>query len=116
MALKNRIVKSATLENMATPEGLPAPETRRFYERLARGGAGLIITGFAYVNGSGQSMPLQNGIHKDKAVAGWRIITDAVHQLGGKIAMQIAHGGKQIKPKALGGRKGLAPSAIPDLA
>ncbi|MGO9020794.1 MAG: NADH:flavin oxidoreductase [Syntrophobacteraceae bacterium] len=116
MALKNRIVKSATLENMATPEGLPAPETRRFYERLTRGGAGLIITGFAYVNESGQSMPLQNGIHKDKAVAGWRRITDAVHQLGGKIAMQIAHGGKQTKPKALGGRKGLAPSAIPDLA
>ncbi len=76
----------------------------------------MIITGFAYVNESGQSMPLQNGIHKDKAVAGWRRITDAVHQLGGKIAMQIAHGGKQTKPKALGGRKGLAPSAIPDLA
>ena len=76
----------------------------------------MIITGFAYVNESGQSMPLQNGIHKDKAVAGWRKITDAVHQLGGKIAMQIAHGGKQIKPKALGGRKALAPSAIPDLA
>ena len=116
MALKNRIVKSATLENMATPKGLSTRETRRFYERLARGGAGLIITGFAYVNESGQSMPLQNGIHKDQVVAGWRRITDAVHELGGKIAMQIAHGGKQIKSKALGGRKALAPSAIPDLA
>jgi 2,4-dienoyl-CoA reductase-like NADH-dependent reductase (Old Yellow Enzyme family) len=116
MGLKNRIVKSATLENMATPEGLPTVETRRFYERLARGGAGLIITGYAYVNESGQSCPLQNGIHKDKVIAKWRKITDAVHALGGKIAMQIAHGGKQIQSKALGGRKALAPSAILDLA
>ncbi len=115
MALKNRIVKSATLENMATPEGMPTEETRRFYERLARGGAGLIITGYAYVSESGQCLPLQNGIHKDKAVAGWRRITEAVHELGGKIAMQIAHGGKQIKSKALGGRRALAPSATPDL-
>lgn len=115
MGLKNRIVKSATLENMATPEGLPSVETRRFYERLARGGAGLLITGYAYVNEIGQSCPLQNGIHKDKVVAGWRRITDAVHELGGKIVMQIAHGGKQIKSKSLGGRKALAPSAIPDL-
>ena len=115
VTLKNRIVKSATLENMATPEGLPTDETRRFYERLARGGAGLIITGFAYVNESGQSFPLQNGIHKDKVVAEWQRITDAVHELDGKIAMQIVHGGRQIKSKALGGRKSLAPSAIPDL-
>ncbi|KKK83618.1 hypothetical protein LCGC14_2791550, partial [marine sediment metagenome] len=115
LGLKNRIVKSATLENMATPEGLPTEETRRFYERLAKGGAGLIITGYAYVNESGQSFPLQNGIHRDRIVAEWQRITDAVHEQGGKIAMQIAHGGRQIKSRALGGRKSLAPSATPDL-
>jgi 2,4-dienoyl-CoA reductase-like NADH-dependent reductase (Old Yellow Enzyme family) len=38
-----------------------------------------------------------------------------VHELGGKIAMQIAHGGRQTKSKALGGRESLAPSAIPNL-
>jgi len=115
MGLKNRIVKSATFENMATPEGLPTEETRRFYERLARGGAGLIITGYAYVNESGQSFPLQNGIHADEVISGWRRITDAVHESGGKIAMQIAHGGKQIKSSLLGGRKAAAPSAVPNL-
>jgi 2,4-dienoyl-CoA reductase-like NADH-dependent reductase (Old Yellow Enzyme family) len=115
MRLKNRLVKSATLENMATLEGVPTDTTQRFYERLTRGGAGLIITGYAYVNESGQSFPLQNGIHKDSVVAEWRRITDAVHELGGKIAMQIAHGGRQTKSKALGGRESLAPSAIPNL-
>jgi 2,4-dienoyl-CoA reductase-like NADH-dependent reductase (Old Yellow Enzyme family) len=115
MVLKNRIVKSATLENMATPEGLPTDETRLFYQRLARGGAGLIITGYAYVNETGQSFPLQSGIHTDKAVPEWRRITDAVHEAGGRIAMQIAHGGRQVKAGAFEGRKSVAPSAIPDL-
>lgn len=115
MALKNRIIKSATLENMATLEGLPTDETRLFYERLARGGTGLIITGYAYVNKTGQSFPLQSGIHTDRAVPEWRRITDGVHELGSKIAMQIAHGGKQIKARAFGDRKSVAPSAIPDL-
>lgn len=115
MALRNRLVKSATAENMATPEGVPTEDTRRFYERLARGGVGLIITGFAYVNQIGQSYPLQNGAHTDAIVPEWHRITAAVHERGGKIAMQIAHGGRQTKPKALGGRQPVAPSAVPNL-
>jgi 2,4-dienoyl-CoA reductase-like NADH-dependent reductase (Old Yellow Enzyme family) len=82
---------------------------------LAQGGTGLIITGYAYVNKTGQSFPLQSGIHIDGAVQEWRRITDGVHERGSKIAMQIAHGGRQIKAGALGGRKSVAPSAIPDL-
>ena len=100
---------------MATPKGVPTEDTKRFYERLAHGGTGLIISGYAYVNEAGQSFPLQNGIHNDKVIAEWQRITDAVHKLGSKIAMQIVHGGRQIKSKVLGGRKSLAPSAIPDL-
>ncbi len=115
MVLRNRIIKSAQHENMATPEGLPTDESRRFYERLAHGGAGLIITGITYISESGQSFRLQNGIHKDAAIAEWRRVTDVVHEHGGRIAMQITHGGRQIKSRELGGRKSLAPSAFPDL-
>lgn len=115
MLLKNRIIKSAQHENMATPEGLPTDETRKFYQRLAAGGAGLIITGITYVSESGQSFRLQNGIDKDRAITEWRRVTDAVHEHGGKIAMQIMHGGRQIKSRELGGRKSLAPSVFPDL-
>src|SRR5512143_399793 len=115
MLLKNRIIKSSQHENMATPEGLPTDETRQFYERLAAGGAGLIITGITYVSESGQSFRLQNGIDKDRAIIEWRRVTDAVHEHGGKIAMQIMHGGRQIKSRELGGRKSLAPSVFPDL-
>lgn len=114
MPLRNRIVKSATLENMSTPEGLPTEDTRAFYERLAEGGAGLIITGLTYVNQFGQICPLQSGAHTDAMIPEWHKITDIVHERGAKIAMQIVHGGRQTQPKALGGRQPLAPSAMPN--
>lgn len=115
MRLRNLIVKSATMENMATTDGLPTQETLRFYERLARGGAGLIITGYTYVNRVGQSAPLQHGAHSDAAMHEWGKITDAVHEAGASIALQIAHGGRQTQAHALGGRQPVAPSALPNL-
>ncbi len=115
MALKNRIVRSAFLENMAAPDGLPTDDTLRMYERLARGGVGLSITGMAYVSPGGKGQPLQHGAHIDAMIPAWRRITDSVHQLGGKIAMQIVHCGRQSNPKALNGAQSVAPSATPDL-
>lgn len=115
MALKNRLVKSAFLENMATPDGHPTENTLRFYERLAKGGVGLIVTGMAYVNRIGKGQPLQHGADTDAMIPAWRRITDSVHQLGGKIAMQIVHCGRPANPKALGGRQAVAPSAVPNL-
>jgi 2,4-dienoyl-CoA reductase-like NADH-dependent reductase (Old Yellow Enzyme family) len=115
MALKNRMVRSAFLENMAAPDGLPTDDTLRMYERLARGGVGLSITGMAYVSQAGKGQPLQHGAHSDAMIPAWRRITDSVHQLGGKIAMQIVHCGRQSNPKALGGAQAVAPSATPDL-
>ncbi len=115
MSLKNRIVRSAFLENMAAPDGLPTDDTLRLYERLARGGVGLIITGMAYVSPGGKGQPLQHGAHIDAMIPAWRRITDSVHQLGGKIAMQLVHCGRQSNPKALGGAQTVAPSAAPDL-
>ncbi len=114
MTLRNRIVKSATMENMATPDGLPTDDTRTFYEDLARGGAGLIITGYAYVNEVGQSAPLQSGAHTDHMIPEWRRITDVVHQMGAKIGLQIVHGGRQTQAKALDNRRPVAPSRIPN--
>lgn len=115
MELKNRIIRSAFLENMADPEGLPTDDTLRLYERLARGGVGLMITGMAYVSRAGQVQPLQHGAHTDAMIPAWRGITDSVHELGGKIAMQIVYGGRPANPKALGGRVPTAPSSGPNL-
>ncbi len=115
MELKNRIVKSATLENMATLGGLPTESTLKFYRRLAKGGTGLIIAGYAYVNKDGRSYPLQNGAHTDAIIERWRPVTETVHEHGSKIAMQIVHGGRQTKPLPLEKHLQLAPSAVPNM-
>ncbi len=115
MALKNRIIRSAFVENMAGQEGLPTDDTLRLYERLARGGVGLMITGMAYVSQAGRGQPLQHGAHTDAMIPAWRRITDSVHALGGKIAMQIVHCGRQTNPKALTSPQAVAPSAAPNL-
>ncbi len=114
LTLENRLVKSATLENMATPDGLPTRQTARFYERLARGESGLIITGYAYVHPSGRSYPLQHRADSDAMIECWRPVVDTVHEHGSRIALQIVHGGRQCRPGP-DGQTLLAPSRVPNL-
>ena len=102
MHLKNRIVRSATGENMATLDGFPTDDMKRLYEQLARGGSGLIITGLAYVNKAGKCYSLQSGIDTDAVIPEWRKITDSVHETDAKIAMQIVHGGRQSPTRTQG--------------
>ncbi|MEW6103630.1 MAG: NADH:flavin oxidoreductase [bacterium] len=113
LILKNRIVKSATLENMANSDGLPTDDTLNFYESLASGGSGLIITGYAYVNKNGKSFLFQNGCHNDDIIPEWQRIIDVVHKNGAKIAMEIVHGGRQINSR-LFKRKPMAASRFPN--
>ena len=53
MALKNRLVRSATHEGMADGDGLPTQALFKLYEKLAKGAVGLIVTGYAYVSRDG---------------------------------------------------------------
>jgi 2,4-dienoyl-CoA reductase-like NADH-dependent reductase (Old Yellow Enzyme family) len=115
ITLRNRIVKSALRENTAAPDGLPTDATLCLYERWAHGGAGLLITGDAYVSKAGQAATRQHGVHTDAIVPAWREIINAVHRSGARIAMQLNHGGRQIKPGGRPGRRAVAPSASPNL-
>jgi 2,4-dienoyl-CoA reductase-like NADH-dependent reductase (Old Yellow Enzyme family) len=114
LELRNRIVKSGTLENMASPEGLPSDATLTFYRRLARGGAGLLVTGLAYVSRAGRSYARQHGIHNDGVIAPWKRVTEAVQTQGAAIALQLAYGGRQTHPAVRVGGRALSPSAMPN--
>lgn len=52
------------------------------------------------------------GIYSDAQVAGWKLVTDAVHAKGGKIFLQLWHGGRSCHPALNGGKQPVAPSAI----
>jgi len=110
MSLANRFVRSATWEGMAAGDGSCTPKLIELIRRLAEGGVGLIITGLAFVTREGQAAPWQMGAAGDEYLAGLKEMADAVHNAGGKIALQIAHGGCYSATQ-LTGREAIAPSA-----
>jgi 2,4-dienoyl-CoA reductase-like NADH-dependent reductase (Old Yellow Enzyme family) len=114
LQLRNRLVRSATFEGMADPDGLPTKALFDLYRRLARGGVGLIVTGYAYVSPDGLNpFPGMLAIDRDDVVPRYRELVEHVHGHGAKIAMQIAHCGRQTSAEALG-EQPMAPSAVKD--
>jgi 2,4-dienoyl-CoA reductase-like NADH-dependent reductase (Old Yellow Enzyme family) len=109
MKLSNRFVRSATWEGMGAEDGACTPKLIDLMTGLAKGGVGLIISSHAYILKEGQAGPWQLGIYKDELVAGLQDMTNAVHENGGKIVMQLAHAGYFAHPK-LTGQTPLAPS------
>ena len=112
MELKNRLVRSATHEAMADDEGFPTDRLFKLYERLAKGGVGLIITGYTYVSRDAKFKAML-GIDTDEHILKYRELVNHVHQNGAKIAMQINHCGRQT-PKEMTGTQPIAPSAVKD--
>ncbi len=112
--LNNRLVRSATFEKRADDDGFVTEQLIEIYEDLAKGGIGLMITGNALVHPSGRSVAQMTCIHSNIYIQGLRRLTSAVHALGGLIAIQLVHGGRQSFPILLGGNDPLAPSAVYD--
>jgi 2,4-dienoyl-CoA reductase-like NADH-dependent reductase (Old Yellow Enzyme family) len=93
ITVRNRFVRSATWEGMATPGGEVTPRLVETTAALARGGVGLIISGHAYIRPEGQAGPGQLGAHGDELVSGLRRMAAAAHDHGAKILLQLAHAG-----------------------
>lgn len=97
MPLKNRLVRSATYEAKAAPDGRPSKSYIDFYRELAQGGVGLIITGLAYPEQDGK-LPRTIGVDSERCLDFIGQIPKAVHGIdnGCKIALQIGHTGRQL--------------------
>lgn len=105
--LRNRLIRAATYEGCAGPDGRPGMDLGRIYADLADGGAGAIITGFVYVSQSGRAMqPRQCGIDSDDKIDSWRSVVDRVKSRHKDIPllMQLAHAGRQTRGEATGTR------------
>ena len=110
IVIKNRFVRSATYMRMSTDEGHVTKDLLSVYNNLARGGVGLIITGYAYVQPSGKSFPGQLGADEDNCIDGLKNIAKTIHDNGDgcKAILQIAHCGRQ----SYFVEKTIAPSAV----
>ncbi len=94
MTLKNRFVRSATYEAMAGPDGRVNDKLLSCMAHLVLGEIGLVITGHAHVTREGQAGPRQMGIYSDAMIDGLKQVASAVHEHGGRVAVQLAHAGK----------------------
>jgi N-ethylmaleimide reductase len=112
LALKNRIVMAPLTRNRARhSDDTPYDIHADYYAQ--RAGAGLIITEGTQISPEGKGYAFTPGIYSPEQVAGWRLVTDAVHAKGGLIAAQIWHVGR-ISHTSLqqDGKAPVAPSAI----
>mgnify|MGYP001572959974 FL=1 len=112
LELKNRIMRSATCERIATDNGCPTEKLNTVLEDLAIGGVGLIVTGYTYISETGRSNSAQMGIYTDDYIPVFKKLSSDVHKCGAKIAIQLVHSGRQTRSKHIGGKTPMAPSAV----
>jgi N-ethylmaleimide reductase len=112
ITLANRLVMAPLTRNRAVP-GTFVPGTLAVDYYGQRASAGLLITEASQISQQGQGYQDTPGIYSKEQVAGWRKVTDRVHERGGRIFIQIWHVGR-ISHVALqaNGAAPVAPSAV----
>lgn len=108
--LPNRIIMAPLTRARASENRVPNALMRDYY--VQRASAGLIITEATVVSPKAVGYANTPGIWSEAQVAGWKMITDAVHAAGGRIMMQLWHCGRISDPSLLDGDLPVAPSAI----
>ena len=106
----NRIFMAPLTRCRADAEHVPTALMSEYYAQRAT--AGLIIAEATMAMENNSAFWREPGIHSPAQVAGWKRTTDAVHAAGGRIFLQIWHGGRACHPLLNGGAQPVAPSAI----
>jgi 2,4-dienoyl-CoA reductase-like NADH-dependent reductase (Old Yellow Enzyme family) len=110
LQLPNRIVMAPLTRQRAGAARLPNALMAEYYRQ--RASFGLILTEATSVTPQGLGYADTPGIWSDEQVAGWKRVTQAVHEAGGRIVMQLWHVGRISDPVFLNGDLPVAPSAI----
>jgi len=108
--LPNRVIMSPLTRARAGAERIPNQLMADYY--VQRASAGLIVSEATSVTPMGVGYADTPGVWSAAQVAGWRLITDAVHAAGGRMLLQLWHVGRVSHPMFLNGELPVAPSAI----
>jgi N-ethylmaleimide reductase len=110
LQLANRVVMAPLTRNRS-PNAIPRDITATYYAQ--RASAGLLITEATAISHQGQGYADVPGLYGTEQLDAWKRVTDAVHQRGGRIVVQLWHVGRvshhELQPN---GGKPVAPSAI----
>lgn len=111
LALPNRILMAPLTRSRATPDArVPTPLQLDYY--VQRASAGLIFSEATSVTPMGVGYAATPGIWSDEQTEGWKKITKAVHDAGGRMVLQLWHVGRVSDPLFLNGALPEAPSAV----
>ncbi|MDE2331202.1 MAG: alkene reductase [Bradyrhizobium sp.] len=109
--LPNRLVMSPMTRSRARPDGTPGELAAEYYAQ--RASVGLIVAEGTQPSDDGQGYLTTPGIYTAAHVAGWKKVTTAVHDRGGRIFIQLMHAGRMSHPdNTPHHRQAVAPSAI----
>ncbi len=110
LQLRNRVVMSPLTRSRASQDNIPTALMAAYYGQRAT--AGLIVTEGTSPSPNGLGYPRIPGLFNAAHVAGWKLVTDAVHAKGGKIVVQLMHTGRVTHVANLpAGAEVLGPSA-----
>jgi N-ethylmaleimide reductase len=102
IAAPNRIVMAPLTRGRATRAHVPTEMMIDYYRQ--RASAGLIITEATGISQEGLGWPYAPGLWSDEQVEAWKPVTDAVHEAGGRIVVQLWHMGRQVHSSVIGGQ------------
>src|ERR1039457_7216860 len=108
--LANRVFMAPLTRCRASAGRVPNTLMRDYY--VQRASAGLILSEATAVSPMGVGYADTPGIWSPEQVQGWKLVTQSVHQAGGRILLQLWHVGRISDPMFLGGALPVAPSAI----
>lgn len=110
LTLPNRVLMAPLTRSRAEAGHVPGDLMAEYYSQ--RASAGLIIAEATMAMEGNSAFWAEPGIYSAEQVAGWKKVTDAVHAKGGRIFLQVWHGGRACHPLMNNGAQPVAPSAI----
>jgi len=110
LTLPNRIIMAPLTRARTEVDHIPTDLMAEYYAQRASGG--LLIAECSMVMPGTSAFWTEPGIYSPEQIEGWKKVTDAVHAKGGRIFLQIWHGGRACHPALNDGKAAVAPSAI----
>ncbi|RJP69073.1 MAG: FAD-binding protein [Candidatus Abyssobacteria bacterium SURF_17] len=114
MELANRVVMPPMGTGLGNDDATVSEALLAYIRRQAKSGAGLVVSEITAVHPSGSVSPTHLGAYDDRFIPGLRKYAGAVHEAGGKAAMQLHHGGRESFFLLMQG-EAIGPSAIPSV-
>jgi 2,4-dienoyl-CoA reductase-like NADH-dependent reductase (Old Yellow Enzyme family)/thioredoxin reductase len=113
LTLRNRIIMAPMLSRLCHPDGIVSQKLIDYYAERAKGGAGLIIVEYCYIDEKeSKANQGQLGVYSDQLIAGLGDLAEAIQEWGAKAVLQVCHAGRCTSARYMG-RQPIAPSAMP---